>query len=180
MFLRQIVNVVFFLIYQTINLSKVGQPYQFYCFWGHFDIVTVIYCGMFCGSYSTLQIILSSQIVYLYLKSQCPRNPDQHLFHVFCTGVFCAPILRIFLDIIVISRYCPKFLSSNICTYWMKGAFVNIIFASGIGIAAPDARTFLDSNNFFISVSRFSLILYSIFVGKLILSRSVKYCKGIL
>ena len=62
----------------------------------------------------------------------------------------------------------------------MKDAFVNIIFASGIGIAAPDARIFVDSNNFFISVSRFSLILYSIFVGKLILLRSVKYRKGIL
>ena len=109
MFLGQIVSVVFFLIYQTINLSKVGQPYQFYCFWGHFDIVTVIYCGMFCRSYSKLKIILSSQIVYLHLKSQCPRNPDQHLLHVFCIGVFCAPILRIFLDAIIISRYCLKF-----------------------------------------------------------------------
>ena len=57
---------------------------------------------------------------------------------------------------------------------------MKIIFASGTEIAAPDGRTFLDSNSFLISVSRCSLIRQSILVGKLILPRSVKYDKGIL
>ena len=52
--------------------------------------------------------------------------------YVFCIGVFCARILKIFLETIIVSKYCPKFLSSKICSYWIKGAFVKIIFASGV------------------------------------------------
>ena len=50
----------------------------------------------------------------------------------------------------------------------MKGAFVNITFASGDGSAELVAKTFLDSNNIFISFLRWHLILKSIFKGKFI------------
>ena len=69
-------------------------------------------------------------------------------------GVFSAPICRMFLETITVSRYCLKCLSSNSCSYCIKGAFVKIILASGEGSSDPAANTFLDSNNFFRSVSR--------------------------
>ena len=49
----------------------------------------------------------------------------------------------IFFDTIIVSRHCLKFLSRRICSYWMNGAFVKIIFVSGFdGIIAPAACTF--------------------------------------
>ena len=60
----------------------------------------------------------------------------------------------------MVSRYCLKILSSKSCSYWMKGAFVKIIFGLGDGIAEPAAI-----NHFFISVSRWHFILKSIFRG---------------
>ena len=65
--------------------------------------------------------------------------------YVFRIGVFSTLILNIFLETIIVSRYCLKLLSSKNCSYWRKAAFVKIIFASG----APIAFTFhFDSNNF--------------------------------
>ena len=55
---------------------------------------------------------------------------------------------RMFLETIVVSRYCLNFLSSRSCSYRMKGAFVKIILASGEGRAAEAASTSLDSNSF--------------------------------
>ena len=63
--------------------------------------------------------------------------------YVFCTGVFCALVLKNFLETVIVSRYCLKFFSSKSCSYLMKGAFVKIILASGVGTAAVEARTFL-------------------------------------
>ena len=62
----------------------------------------------------------------------------------------------------------------------MKGAFVNITFASGDGSAELVAKTFLDSNNIFTSFLRWHLILKSIFKGKFIFCRYLKYFSGIL
>ena len=62
----------------------------------------------------------------------------------------------------------------------MKGAFVNIIFASGDSSAELAARTYFDSNNLFISFSGWHFILKSIFRGKFIFAKSVKYFSGIL
>ena len=61
----------------------------------------------------------------------------------------------------------------------MKGAFVNIIFASRDGSAEVAARTSFDSNNL-ISFSKRHFILKSVFRGKFILPKSVKYFTGIL
>ena len=118
-----------------------------YCYSCHI-LLCVCY---FCHRLMTVQ---ANKIAFADPKSQCLMSPDIHLFHMFCVSVFCAPILNIFLETIIVSRYCLKFLSSKIHSYWMKGAFVNIIFASGAGIVAVEPRTFLDSNSFFISVSR--------------------------
>ena len=41
----------------------------------------------------------------------------------------------------------------------MKGALVNIICASAVGIVAVEAHNFFDSNNLFMFVSKKSLIL---------------------
>ena len=61
---------------------------------------------------------------------------------------------RTFLETIMVSRYCLKFLSSKSSSHWIKGAFVKIILVSGAGTPEPATKTFLDSNNFFKSVSR--------------------------
>ena len=65
----------------------------------------------------------------------------------------------------------------------MKCAFVKIgkmLFAFGDGSAELAARTFFDSNNLFIFFSRWHFILKSIFKGKFIFPRSVKYFSEIL
>ena len=66
----------------------------------------------------------------------------------------------IFLETMV-SRYCPKFLSSESCSYWIKGAFIKVILASGAGSPDPAAKAFLDSNSFFKSVSIFKENFFS-------------------
>ena len=47
------------------------------------------------------------------------------------------PILKTFLETIMVSKYCLKFLSSKNCPYCEKGGFVKVIFASGAPIAVP-------------------------------------------
>ena len=60
----------------------------------------------------------------------------------------------------MVSRCCLKFLSNKICSYWIKGALVKRISASGAGAEVVlAANTFLDSNNLFMSVSKNILIL---------------------
>ena len=68
---------------------------------------------------------------------------------------------RIFLETIMVSRYCLKFLYSKSCSYWIKGAFIKVILASGGGSPDPAAKTFFDSNNFFKSVSVFKENFFS-------------------
>ena len=89
----------FFFICQTVNFSKVGQSYWFLfsCFLRPFQCCNchiLLYVCHFCP---TLGIILSSEIVCLLLKSQCPRNPDRHLFQMsFLLVFFEHPLLGFF------------------------------------------------------------------------------------
>ena len=56
-----------------------------------------------------------------------------------------------FLETIIVSRYCQKFLSSKNYLYWRKKAFVKVAVAS----RAPVAFAFYsDSDNFFMPISR--------------------------
>ena len=75
--------------------------------------------------------------------------------YVFCISVFCTHILKIFFR-----NYClqilPEILSSKNCSYCIKGSLVKMIFTSGAGIVVT---FFLDSNSFFISVSRWHFII---------------------
>ena len=58
---------------------------------------------------------------------------------------------------------------------------MKIISASAGGAAVVvEAKTFFDSNNLFMSVSKNTLILWSILVGKLIFPMSERYLRGIL
>lgn len=112
---------------------------------------------------------ISSQLICLFTpKKSMLRESDPTLIsYIFCIGVFCTPIRSFFLDTIIVSRYYLKFISKRICSYWMKGAFVKMILASGLlGIVAVGAWTFFDSKSFFRSVSRWYFILKSIFRGK--------------
>ena len=56
-------------------------------------------------------------------------------------GDYCVPILKIFLEAIIVPKYCLKLLSSSSCSYCMNGTFVNIIFASGSTAAAALTET---------------------------------------
>ena len=73
--------------------------------------------------------------------------------YAFCIGVFCATILKTFLETIIVFWYCLKFLSSKGSSYWMKDAFVKTIFASRAGIAVPAAKSFLNLKKILIFVS---------------------------
>ena len=122
---------------------------------------------------------ISSQSNCLFL----PKNSTfmlslfADISYVFCKGYFCIPILKIFLDIIIVSIYCLKFLSSKNYSYRMKEALVKIVLASGAQIKVT---IFLDSKSFFISASRWHFILKSILRGKCIFPISAKYRRGIL
>ena len=121
-------------------------------------------------AYSSILISFSlSSMVNISNQSNClfaPKNSTliesdpAFISYVFCIGVFCAPILIIFLDTMIVSRCCLKFLSNKICSYWIKVALVNMISASGVGaVVVVEASTFLDSNNFAEFVSKKSFIL---------------------
>ena len=68
--------------------------------------------------------------------------------YVFCRRDFCVPIFKIFLDIIIVSIYCLKFLSGKNWSYCMKGDLVEIISASGTPIVVT---FFLEWKSFLIS-----------------------------
>lgn len=106
------------------------------------------------------------------------QQPSKKYTNVFWMGVFCSLTLKIYLETIIVSTYCLKFLSNTNCLYCIKGGFVKIIFASGNPIVAT--FFFLDSNSLFISISRWRFILNSVFRGKFIFPKSIKYLKGIL
>ena len=85
--------------------------------------------------------------------------------------IFELPSLNFFFETIIISRCCLKMLSSSSCSYCISCTLV-IIFTSG--------STEVDSSSFFISVSKWSLNLKSIFCGKFIFPMSVNYFRGTL
>ena len=91
--------------------------------------------------------------------------------YVFRIGIFWTTIIKIFFETIIVSAYCLKFLSSKDCLYWIKDAYVKIIFASGAPISVT---LFFDSNNFFMSVSRWHFILKSILREKFLFLISEK------
>ena len=106
-----------------------------------------------------MQLLYIEVCLSLLLKTKEISNQSNYLFkpknlmfiescptlisYVFWTDIFWAPMQRIFLETIIVFRYCLKFLSSKSCSYWMKGAFLKIIFASGDGIGEPAVITFL-------------------------------------
>ena len=114
--------------------------------------------------------ILSKKLLVIELEQTA-------ILYVFWMSVYCTPILKIFLETIMVSRYCLQTLSNKNCLYWIREGFVKIVFASGDPIVVT---FFLDLKSFFMSVSRWHVILKSILRGKFAFPKSIKYLIGIL
>ena len=115
------------------------------------QLVAVVYCCMFVAFVTDKMIMITtdndnstqSNCLLDSKRSMFIESVPMFILYVFCMVVFWAPILKIFLETIIVSRYRLNFLSSKSCSYWMNDSFVRIIFTSGVGIAAAESRTFL-------------------------------------